>query len=763
MSLTQDPVSHVLEKIGLRNLSENFKKQKVTTLTTCKQLSDTELSSLGLTTIGDRARFRAEVQTSGTAPPAAAPNSQGNSVSAERSFFPSRSFGNRSHRGRKEVQREKTWTAAIMCLSDTSQTSVPSHSEKVCLQKAGLGLKKIAFSASGSESDLHVSLLKEFPKLETSGGYELMYCTANRRQLKKIDVKWDVSHLKSVIGGQSRIYVRPIQNSLSLDIEEEEEDNTPTSTKYACQTCGIQFSVTELRQHIAQCQNINQTGIEDPNQQEANNTCQTCGISFRVSELGQHILQCQNINQTRIEDPNQQEANNTCQTCGISFRVSELGQHILQCQNINQTRIEDPNQQEANNTCQTCGISFRVSELGQHILQCQNINQTRIEDPNQQQVNNTVDDDILETNFFERPLNTDNGPETNEYQNLLETGFATQHSNIVEHLLSNTESLNENINDITKTCIEDIINFQISDPIHALKYIQSKIVIGRKLDIEEEDLLTSITGATNYIVVDRFNILSTGMQEIRDIQNLRLTLEVQFYGETAEDLGGPRKEFFDLILQEIQKKFFDPIRDWIDNKEYETIGKIFALSMLQNGRLPRLFSAEILEEFFGDRPRSTLIALGQGMDALGMFQILKTHQFMQHLMTPRDDLHLTLKMILHLMKPVFSSEGSNKRVVESTIFQKFIKYLREVESGRREGIHMGMVLKFVTGAEMEPPLGFGLAPSVHFQEHESFLPTANTCTNSLTLPIPVNNTIPDDEKLFNLYDLAFCNSYFGIA
>lgn len=112
------------------------------------------------------------------------------------------------------------------------------------------------------------------------------------------------------------------------------------------------------------------------------------------------------------------------------------------------------------------------------------------------------------------PLNTDNGPETNEYQNLLETGFVTEHSNIVEHPLSNAESVNENINDITKTCIEDITNFQISDPIHALKYIQSKIVPGRKLD-NEQDLSTSITCATNNIVVVRFNILSTGMQEMR--------------------------------------------------------------------------------------------------------------------------------------------------------------------------------------------------------------------------------------------------------
>jgi hypothetical protein len=73
-----------------------------------------------------------------------------------------------------------------------------------------------------------------------------------------------------------------------------------------------------------------------------------------------------------------------------------------------------------------------------------------------------------------------------------------------------------------------------------------------------------------------------------------------------------------------------------------------------------------------------------------------------------------------------------------------------------------MVLKFVTGSEAEPPLGFGIAPSVTFQKLESLLPTANTCTNSLTLGIPINATMPEDEELFALYDYAFCNSYFGL-
>ena len=41
----------------------------------------------------------------------------------------------------------------------------------------------------------------------------------------------------------------------------------------------------------------------------------------------------------------------------------------------------------------------------------------------------------------------------------------------------------------------------------------------------------SFLGKTNLIMVDRYNILATGMDEISTIDNKFLTLEVQFYDE----------------------------------------------------------------------------------------------------------------------------------------------------------------------------------------------------------------------------------------
>jgi hypothetical protein len=76
---------------------------------------------------------------------------------------------------------------------------------------------------------------------------------------------------------------------------------------------------------------------------------------------------------------------------------------------------------------------------------------------------------------------------------------------------------------------------------------------------------------------------------------------------------------------------------------------------------------------------------------------------------------------------------------------------------------LGMILQFVTGVNAEPPLGFGIRPSISFIIDDTFVPRANTCTNKLTLPIPAEGNLPDDETLFKLYDYAFCNSYFGLA
>lgn len=85
--------------------------------------------------------------------------------------------------------------------------------------------------------------------------------------------------------------------------------------------------------------------------------------------------------------------------------------------------------------------------------------------------------------------------------------------------------------------------------------------------------------------------------------------------------------------------------------------------------------------------------------------------------------------------------------------------------GRRGTVTLSRILEFVTGADHEPVLGFGIPPSIAFVEYqESFIPTANTCICSLNLPrASTHVSLPPQEKLFSLYDLAFCNNYFGMV
>ncbi|XP_015777267.1 PREDICTED: uncharacterized protein LOC107355242, partial [Acropora digitifera] len=134
-----------------------------------------------------------------------------------------------------------------------------------------------------------------------------------------------------------------------------------------------------------------------------------------------------------------------------------------------------------------------------------------------------------------------------------------------------------------------------------------------------------------------------------------------------------------------------------------------------------------------------------------------------YLLRPSHAETLTVKKVTHLLKPEFSEEGTNSRKFENAVYSQFLKYLREVASGRRAGLSLGSVLQFTTGADNEPPLGFTIHPSLAFVEATtSFFPSANTCISRITLPHPsMDCSLPPKEKLFNLYDLAFSNAYFG--
>lgn len=73
---------------------------------------------------------------------------------------------------------------------------------------------------------------------------------------------------------------------------------------------------------------------------------------------------------------------------------------------------------------------------------------------------------------------------------------------------------------------------------------------------------------------------------------------------------------------------------------------------------------------------------------------------------------------------------------------------------RSHGLSLANILTFVTGTDEEPVLGFHIHPSIQFHEvQDSFLPSASTCIGCLRLP--------ETEKLFSFYDMAFLNTFFG--
>ena len=160
-----------------------------------------------------------------------------------------------------------------------------------------------------------------------------------------------------------------------------------------------------------------------------------------------------------------------------------------------------------------------------------------------------------------------------------------------ETLADNTEDPSVDV--LAKRCVNYCRANGIENPVEILRYAQSVIVSGRPLDVQ--DVSQSLEGETNFILINRQDVLKSAMDEVQFLKDPRLTLSVGFYGECAEDYGGPRKEFFRLCLRYIKATYFDNgLKDHLTN-DYSTIVLIMALSTLQNGSIPRFVKKDNLQ------------------------------------------------------------------------------------------------------------------------------------------------------------------------
>ena len=175
----------------------------------------------------------------------------------------------------------------------------------------------------------------------------------------------------------------------------------------------------------------------------------------------------------------------------------------------------------------------------------------------------------------------------------------------------------------------------------------------------------------------------------------------------------------------------------------------------------------VWELFFKEHPSPCLFQLRKGFCSLGLYLIGKDLPLIVQLMQPSNAPKLSRRKLVTFFNPCFSEEGSNACKYENELYALFSKYVRETSSGRKEGVTLGHILQFTTCADVEPMLGFKIPPSVCFYSAAtsnkwSFLPTANTCSQILNLPTGSHDiAIPSEEDLFEIYDHAFKNDYFG--
>ena len=125
---------------------------------------------------------------------------------------------------------------------------------------------------------------------------------------------------------------------------------------------------------------------------------------------------------------------------------------------------------------------------------------------------------------------------------------------------------------------------------------------------------------------------------------------------------------------------------YVPNNTHGKISKFSrnSIALLQNGQLPVYIPEEILQAIFVEDLElpSCVRELKGGMDTLGIPMFGRKFPMLLYLLRPSSIISLSVRHLLFLLKPEFLEEGSNMLIHEKAIYSKFVKYVRDVSSGR---------------------------------------------------------------------------------
>ena len=201
----------ILEELGLGVLKENFQAERVDPeVVAC--MSDGNLASLGVSTIGERIRLReicAKSLRKGEDDGHDERKNDRERVREEQTYLFQPNRSSCTGRGKKKKsacrQSQRQWSFQFVCLADKYSFKTPYSLEKQILYKAGLGLKKIKLDPDDDEGTVKEKITSDgkdsdgnplgFPALRSCGGFELMQSSPNCRDLRRIDCCWSAKDL----------------------------------------------------------------------------------------------------------------------------------------------------------------------------------------------------------------------------------------------------------------------------------------------------------------------------------------------------------------------------------------------------------------------------------------------------------------------------------------------------------------------------------------------------------------------------------------
>ena len=205
----------IFTELNFETLAAVFRRERIVALIV-QSMSDEEIERRGVTAIGDRVRLRelckedegkSSRSSFGSRSVGSASTSRNGEVPLAYAVLEERMrlFNPRGPRSQSKSRSKKhpyprTWTVHFVCLADRYQCTTPSAVEKQTLHKAGLGVKKIKLLLDDDASAVYEKLVssekddvgdvKGFPQLREAGGFEMLHCLPNCRDLTPLKCSW---------------------------------------------------------------------------------------------------------------------------------------------------------------------------------------------------------------------------------------------------------------------------------------------------------------------------------------------------------------------------------------------------------------------------------------------------------------------------------------------------------------------------------------------------------------------------------------------